>query len=214
MPDTSELIEQLSRDLAPISSDEPMRRLLFGLGAGVLTSFIGVYSSLGLRKDLLLALASEEYWVKFAYPLVIGICGFVLVLRLGRPGARLGSSWLVIIAAVATVTMITVAQLIGATPATSKTLLLGNTALECPWLILLASLPILAGGIWGMEGLAPTRLTFSGLMVGVMAGGLGAWVYALHCPESAIPFVAVWYTAGVGMVAAMGAVVGKMLLRW
>ena len=49
---------------------------------------------------------------------------------------------------------------------------------------------------------------------GLLAGALGALVYALHCPEMATPFLAVWYLAGIAIPTALGAVLGPLLLRW
>ena len=48
----------------------------------------------------------------------------------------------------------------------------------------------------------------------VLAGALGALVYALHCPEMATPFLAVWYLAGIAIPTALGAMLGPRLLRW
>ena len=47
-----------------------------------------------------------------------------------------------------------------------------------------------------------------------MAGGAGAAVYALHCPELAAPFLAVWYVAGIALPVLVGAAIGPRLLRW
>ena len=47
-----------------------------------------------------------------------------------------------------------------------------------------------------------------------MAGGAGAAVYALHCPELDAPFLAVWYVLGILMPVAAGALLGPRLLRW
>jgi len=43
---------------------------------------------------------------------------------------------------------------------------------------------------------------------------LGIWIYSFHCDETAIPFLAVWYTLGIAAVGALGAVTGRSLLRW
>jgi hypothetical protein len=43
---------------------------------------------------------------------------------------------------------------------------------------------------------------------------LAAVIYGLYCREWAAPFVLVWYTLGVGLSAALGALVGTRLLRW
>jgi hypothetical protein len=47
-----------------------------------------------------------------------------------------------------------------------------------------------------------------------MAGGTGAWIYSFACPENGIMFLALWYTLGVLLVASLGAVLGRFLLRW
>ena len=91
---------------------------------------------------------------------------------------------------------------------------MGSSAHDCPWRIFVIGLPLLAGAIWALRGLAPTRLTLAGLTAGGAAGGLAALIYGFHCPETAAPFVAVWYTLGMALVAALGAVTGARLLRW
>jgi hypothetical protein len=46
------------------------------------------------------------------------------------------------------------------------------------------------------------------------AGGAGAAVYALHCPESGAPFVAIWYSMGILLACGLGALLGPRVLRW
>ncbi|HSV58580.1 MAG TPA: NrsF family protein, partial [Variovorax sp.] len=65
-----------------------------------------------------------------------------------------------------------------------------------------------------LKGLAPTRPALAGAAAGIMAGGAGATVYALHCPELAAPFLAVWYVAGMLIPVVAGALIGPRLLRW
>jgi len=47
-----------------------------------------------------------------------------------------------------------------------------------------------------------------------LAGGVGASVYGLHCPEMTAAFVVTWYSLGVAACAAVGALLGPRLLRW
>ena len=51
-------------------------------------------------------------------------------------------------------------------------------------------------------------------MAGLMAGAMGASVYAFACPEHAAAFMAVWYCLGILVSAALGAVTGPRFLRW
>jgi hypothetical protein len=53
------------------------------------------------------------------------------------------------------------------------------------------SLPMFAALLWALKGLAPTRPALAGAAAGALAGGAGAMVYALHCPELAAPYIAV-----------------------
>jgi hypothetical protein len=68
--------------------------------------------------------------------------------------------------------------------------------------------------LWALKGAAPTRLAWSGAGAGLLAGALGTLVYALHCPEMAAPFLAVWYLLGMAIPTAVGAALGPRLLRW
>ena len=76
------------------------------------------------------------------------------------------------------------------------------------------SLPLLIGAFWVLRGLAPTRLTLAGTAAGLAAGALGSLVYSFHCTESAMPFVAIWYTLGVLVPGLIGAIAGRFVLRW
>ena len=49
---------------------------------------------------------------------------------------------------------------------------------------------------------------------GRLAGGVGALVYTLHCPELEAPFLGVWYVIGMAIPAVIGAALGPRLLRW
>jgi hypothetical protein len=93
-------------------------------------------------------------------------------------------------------------------------MLMGSSALICPFLIVALSVPFFAAGIVFMRRAAPTRLTVAGASVGLAAGALGAWVYSFHCTEGGLPFLALWYSLGIAVVTAAGALLGRALLRW
>ncbi len=93
-------------------------------------------------------------------------------------------------------------------------MLLGSSALLCPFFIAALSAPFFVAGIAFMRQAAPTRLTLAGASVGLAAGALGAWVYSFHCTEGGLPFLALWYSLGIIAVTAAGAVLGRALLRW
>ena len=78
----------------------------------------------------------------------------------------------------------------------------------------MVSLPALAAALWALRGLAPTRLRTAGFASGVLAGSVGAFGYALSCPEASMSFVAVWYSLGILLTGALGAALGPRVLRW
>jgi hypothetical protein len=61
---------------------------------------------------------------------------------------------------------------------------------------------------------APRSATLAGAAAGLVAGGVGATLYATHCVDDSPLFVALWYTAGVALVTLAGAILGRWLLRW
>lgn len=58
------------------------------------------------------------------------------------------------------------------------------------------------------------RLVLAGFAAGLLAGGVGASVYALACDETGALFVVVWYSLGVLACGEVGALLGPPLLRW
>ena len=58
------------------------------------------------------------------------------------------------------------------------------------------------------------RPMLAGAATGLLVGGLAATLYGLHCPEHTAAFVAVWYTLGMAIPTAMGALIGRFVWRW
>lgn len=104
--------------------------------------------------------------------------------------------------------------LLNADPAQRSALFLGDTWAVCPLLIALLSAPVFAAVTWAMKGLAPTRLRLAGGAAGLLSGAIGALVYCLHCPEMEAPFLGFWYLLGMLIPTAIGAMSGRLLMRW
>src|SRR5258705_13737506 len=60
---------------------------------------------------------------------------------------------------------------------------------------------------------APTNLARTGAVAGLVAGGISALAYALHCTDDSLPFVAVWYGGTIVACTLAGARLGPRLLR-
>jgi hypothetical protein len=211
---TDELIERLSEHTTPIPRHAAARALVQGLATGALVALAFTAIVLGFRHDLAQAVTNWQYWAKFAYPLTFAALGFITLERLSRPGVRAGAQAMLEALPFAAMALCGIGQWLTTPPAQHSTLLFGHSWLVCPWLIVIVSLPIFAGVLWSMRALAPTRPMLAGAAAGLFSGAAGAWVYALHCDESSLVFVAVWYTIGIVLVGALGALAGRFALRW
>ena len=211
---SADLIDRLVADLSPTPPHAVARRMAAGLGAGLVVSAILMLLWLGPRPDMMPAMGTMAFWAKFAFTLLLALAGIAAASRLARPAgtatAALGITALVLLAIV----LLALTQFMTAAPGERPALLLGGSALVCPWYIMALSVPVLAGAVWAMRGLAPTHLTRAGAMAGLAAGGTGAFVYSFHCIESAMPFVAIWYSLGIAGATLAGALLGRLMLRW
>lgn len=212
--ETDELIHSLSGNLAPVAPGAVARRIATGLGLGALASTAVMLGWLGLRADLAQALETPMFWMKFGYAALTGVFLAGVLTRLARPAVRPGLLALVAGAPLLAVATMAVVRLANAPPQLQHALLMGHSSSLCPWRILVIGLPPLVGAVWAVRGLAPTRLLPAGLVAGGCAGALGAAIYAFACNETSAPFLAIWYTLGMALVAAVGATAGSRLLRW
>jgi hypothetical protein len=211
---TDDLIASLSAHVPPVPPGAVARRVGIGLGLGAAASVILMLLWLGPRPDLAQAVLTPMFWMKLGYAAITGLIAAGVLTRLARPGVRPGWLAALAFAPFALVCAMALARMAQAPPEAHRAMLMGHSAMLCPWRIAAIGLPVLAGAVWAVRGLAPTRLRLAGLVAGAAAGGLGAAVYAIACNETSAPFLAVWYTLGMAALTALGALAGSRLLRW
>ncbi len=210
---TDELISLLAADPAP----EPrtvLRRFTVALALGLAVAFLLMVATHGIRADLAQATGEAMFWGKLIFAGGLAFAGLIATQRLGHPGVRLGGVSLALAAPVLVLWLVAAVVLFGAAPAQRSHLILGETWSTCVFSIALLSLPLFAATLWALRGLAPTHLALAGASSGLLAGSLSTMVYALHCPESGAPFVALWYVLGIAIPTVAGAVLGPKVLRW
>ena len=211
---TDDLIAALSQDLDPAPPRMVGSRIALGLGLGAVASVALMVLWLGVRADLMPAMMTGPFWMKFAYAFFVAVFGFGLIDRLARPDGEGGIFGPMILVPLAVMIALAVWQLIGLNHAERMVLMMGSSAQVCARNIVILSLPIFVGLFWSLRILAPTRLTLAGAVAGVLAGAAGTVIYEFHCTEFAAPFVAIWYTLGIAAVGLLGALLGRLLLRW
>jgi hypothetical protein len=211
---TDELISLLAAGAAPVPANAVGRRFAVALGLGIPGAVLLLAFTLGLRADLPHAMGELMFWVKLLFAAVLALAALVGTERLARPGMRVGGVWAALAAPALLLWLASALVLLAAAPEQRVGLILGDTWKTCPFNIAMISLPPFAATLWVMKGLAPTRLALAGASAGLLAGALGALVYALHCPESAAHFVGIWYVLGIAIPTLAGAVLGPRVLRW
>ena len=211
---TDDLVTLLAAGVAPVPAGTVGRRFATAMAWGMTGSILLLVFALGVRGDLAQAAGELTFWLKPAFAACLALAGLIATERLARPGMRLGLVWAALATPVLALWLVATVMLINAAPAQRADLILGDTWKECPFNIAFISLPLFAATLWALKGLAPTRLALAGASAGLLAGALGALVYALHCPESTAPFLAVWYVLGIAIPTLAGAVLGPRVLRW
>ena len=209
---TDDFIHALAADGA--SRPEPIARRLAVLATVAMLAVAAVYGlTLRPRPDLGAVIATPRVAFKFLVTLtLVGLAG-ALAFRAMRPEARLGLK--VVLAPVLMLVAVSVtAELVVSPTAAWHPLLIGSNALACLVLVPLFSLAPLGAMLAALRYGAPSRPRLAGALAGLLAGGIGATFYATHCIDDSPLFVAVWYGAGVAIMAALGSVLGERLLRW
>jgi len=211
---TDELIAFLATGVDPVPARTVGRRFTMALGLGLVGAVLVLLATLGVRADLALAATEWMFWMKLVFAASLALAGVWATERLAQPGVPVGLAWLAMAAPVLALWLVAATALLSAAPEQRLALVLGDTWKSCPLNIAMLSLPLFAAFFWCMRNLAPTRLALAGACSGLLAGALSALVYALHCPESAAPFLGVWYVLGIAIPTLAGALLGPRILRW
>jgi hypothetical protein len=211
---TEELIHLLSTNIEPVDTQKVVRSLRIAIVAGLFLASLTCVVTLGIRPDLNNPGVLGFLLVKIGFGAVVAFLGWHLLLKHTRPGGENHSGIsltgvpFVALMALAAVNLILV-------PASHwGHLVMGERLLEC-----LLSIPIIAMVpfaviVWTVRSSAPTNLVRTGALAGLVAGGIGAVAYALHCPNDSLPFVAFWYGGTIVLCTLAGAALGPRLLRW
>jgi hypothetical protein len=210
---TDDLISLLATDPVP-EPNTVTRRFTVALALGIAGAYLLMVVTHGIRPDLAQATLEAMFWGKLFFAGSLAFAGLSATQRLGHPGIRLGGVRLALAAPVGVLWLVAVVALMAAAPAQRSHLILGETWSTCAFSIAMISLPLFMAALWALRGLAPTHLALAGASAGLLAGSLSTMVYALHCPESSAPFIAVWYVLGIAIPTLAGAMLGPKVLRW
>jgi len=211
---TDDLVAFLSTNLEPVDRGSVVRTLCVAVVAGIVVALGIAFVGFGFRSDLTTTRALVFLTVKLAFAIGVVSLALVYLTRLARPGGeRKGSPFLIAVPFL--VVLLLAAVSLGSAPrAHWDRMIVGDDWLEC-----LLSIPIIAtvpfaASIWAVRKGAPTNLLRAGAFAGLIAGGVSAMAYALHCADDSLPFVAIWYGGTIMLCTLAGAALGPRLLRW
>lgn len=197
---------------------QPVRRSTAAHGAmfalAVAAVALAALGGLGVREDLATAWLSFIFWVKLGFTALLAALAWLALRRSRQPGVSISQPLALIAGVVALTWIAATVTLQRAAPGAAQTQLWGMTWRECPIYIGLIGLCMLPAGLWWLRQFGPVTPRLSGALVGLVCGAVAAVLYALHCRESGLAFLGVWYLAGMAIPAGAGAVLGRKALAW
>lgn len=212
------LLDALVADLAPVEPRRRAREIL--LVAGLVTVELLLFITLqAFRPDMPHAMATPAFWWKSATFGVIGLLAAAAMLVSLDPATTNSRrlSWLWRGLAVFAPLALVLGWLIDAGASGRDALLarlVWRDGVDCLVNVGLLSLPlVLAFGVLMRRG-APTQPGRTSAAAGLAAAGLGAFVFAFHCPHDDPLYVAVWYGSAVLAVAGLARLILPRLTRW
>lgn len=211
---TNDLIAMLATEASATPTVSPLRRCVQATAAGIAISLALVLTLWGLNPELNALAQTQAFWVKVMWLLLTCTFAVPVVMHLARPGVAAGRGVWGVAAALVGMALLALMQVASVDADTGMQLMLGSSWQVCSASIAALSVPLLAALLWMLRSMAPTRPALAGASAGLMAGAMSGLVYSLHCPENAYAFLAVWYVAGMALMAGVGALLGSRLLRW
>lgn len=209
---TDDLIRRLAADPRP--SPPVIRGVLAFFGPALGVVLVLLVLGWGLRADLGVSLADPVTALKPLLPALVALAAIAGALGLARPDGRAILPAVLLLGLAGTAIGL-VAWNLAQVPAEGwGPAIRGRTLLACllsiPTLAILPTLALLLALRRGAS-LAPA---WSGALAGLTGGAAAAALYALHCDEDAPLFFVTWYGVAILMMAALGAMLGRRLLRW
>ncbi|RXT56158.1 hypothetical protein B6S44_08855 [Bosea sp. Tri-44] len=211
---TDELISLMAASHQPVDTGRLRHATWLAAAVALSVTAMVLVNTLGVRPDLAAAIMTMPVIAKLLFGGSIAMISLILFQQSLRPGLqprRLLPLAAIPVALIAGFALLTLAQ----APAEQwNTLIFGRYWRSCLFNVpLYALLPLAVLLLLARRG-APIDGRLTGASAGLASGGLAAVAYALHCPDDTIPFLAIWYTLAVALVAGISTLALPRLLRW
>jgi len=212
---TDELINTLVADHAMQPGPKLVRHgLVMAIIGGLAISSALFSLTLGMRPDILSALSTWRFDLKLSVNLVLVIAAAWVALRLSSPTTTPLSAMRALLVPALLLLAAVVYELVTVPSPEWLARAMGINASMCFMSIISLSLVPLMGVIYALRQGAPSSPAVAGAVGGLLAGAVGATVFAMHCTNDSPLFVAIWYALAIGLVATVGLLAGQYVLRW
>ena len=211
---TDQLIDMLGTNIEPVKDGQLRNTLLIALAVGAAAALCLMVAIFGAPGESF----GREYFgltaLALTFPLGLVAAGASFLIRAARPGnpgrrplVVIGLLFVAILSAGFVALFLTHPDAWGG-------MIFGPQWAACLICIPLLAIAPFASLILALRKEAPTDLTGTGAVTGLVAGALGAAVFAFHNPGGSIPFIVLWYGGPIVVCALIGAILGPRLLRW
>jgi hypothetical protein len=210
---TGDLIRAMAEDSAtrtrPLAVSIAAALAVGGLAAGLLFAI-----ALGARPDIADALQTWRFVAKVAIVFICFVVALWATALLAHPDASLRRVLPVLAIPPVLLALAIGCELASSAPETWVPRAVGSNSRLCLASITLLSVAPLGTLLLVLRAGAPRSPASLGAAAGLLAAGLAATLYAIHCVDDSPLFVTLWYTPAIATVALAGMLIGACVLRW
>lgn len=211
--DTKELIKALVADRRKPAATLS-RAWWSAAGLSIALAAAIVFAALAPRPDIALAAETPRFLFKLLFAITLTLSAFGPIRALSRPGENWRKAMPYLVTAPALLGAAVMVELLVLPPKTWAAGMIGANGVACLTALLLIGLGPLAIILAALRHGAPTSPAIAGAVAGLLAGGISATFYAIHCPDDSPLFMAIWYTIAIAALAVLGSAAAHRLVRW
>lgn len=210
---TNQLIDQLSEDAMAHPPKRPLPWTLILAGAIVVGAML-MFSVYSIRPDLSQAVMTYGFLLKPIVAALLAVPALRLIVEIsdptGEPTRHL--AWLAVGLVVLGIGVAVEMMLVP--PIQWSARMMGYDPAACAASVFLLAVPILGIITFAIRQRATVRPVLAGALAGLFSGAVSTFLYAAHCPDDSPFFLAVWYGLAIVALIGVGALAGRLFLRW